>query len=133
MDKLVSAFKAKLEPVLYSLRDQLLECHEGLTASVGFSSNSAFLLRAYVSVLKDTDGEEIAITADVRTVGDTIVIESDVVHEDGLIIADGPSTILNKDISPPKSQEKIDVWLRDFEKLFSDQATLIDSAIRDLK
>jgi len=59
--------------------------------------------------------------------------ESDVVGEDGVIIADGPSLELYGNLSAPSIQAKVDEWFESFDRLFIEKNTEIEAAIINLE
>lgn len=132
MEAIVSDFWGKLENVLQSIAVQLLAKHPGFKFHIGTSENSAFPLRAYLSILKSNDGDELSITVDIKNREDGLLIESDVVGEEGVIVADGPWLELPEDLSECEIQVKVDQWLKSFECLFVEKSVDIDAAIKNL-
>lgn len=133
METLVKDFWKKLEGVLQLLVAQLLAQHTGFKFHIGNSSNSVFPLRAYLTILRSNDGDELSITVDIKRQEDGLLIDSDVVGEEGVIIADGPSLELDGDLSSPSVQVKIDEWFESFDSLFVEKSTDIETAIRRLE
>lgn len=67
-----------------------------LLCDVGHYSNEAFLLRSFVGLRADNQGDELALTIDVAirppsVYGIDLTIESDLCLEDGTIVATGPA------------------------------------------
>ena len=61
-----------------------------------------------------------------------LLIESDVVGEEGVIVADGPSLELHGDLSAPSVQVRIDEWFESFDRLSWRKFTDIETAIKKL-
>jgi hypothetical protein len=132
MEALVKNFWKQLEGVLQLLAAQLLAGHADFKFNIGSSSNSVFPLRAYLTILRSNDGDELAITVDIKSLEDGLLIESDVVGEEGAIIADGPSLELHGDLSGPTSQAMIDEWFKSFNRLIEEKSSDIETAIKSL-
>lgn len=132
MDDFINIFWAKLEPVLQSLVVGLRSRHMGLEFHVGNSSNSVYPLRAFISILNHSEGEELSITVDVKSIKNGFLIKSDVVVEEGVIIADGPSLVLTRDFPDYSVELKVDKWFKSFDSVFVDRQLDIDCAIRNL-
>ena len=130
MEPLVKDFWIKLEVLLEKVARQLLNGHAGLKFQIGNSSNSAFPLRAYLTILRSNEGEELSVTVDIRIRERGLLIDSDVIGEDGLIIVDGPSLKLEDDLPDPEVQVKLDNWFRSFELLFLEKSADIEAAIK---
>ncbi len=111
----------------------MLNGHTGFKFYIGRSSNSTFPLRAYLTILRNNHGGELSITVDIKNREDGLLIESDVVGEDGVIIADGPSLELYGNLSAPSIQAKVDEWFESFDRLFIEKNTEIEAAIINLE
>lgn len=133
MEALVKGFWKKLEGILQLLAAQLLAGHAGFKFHIGNSSNSVFPLRAYLSILRSNEGDELSITVDIKSREGGLLIESDVVGEEGVIVADGPSLELHGDLSAPSVQVRIDEWFESFDRLFVEKSTDIETAIKKLE
>jgi hypothetical protein len=85
---------------------------------VGHYSTEAFLLRSFVSLRSDNDGDELAMSVDITAqsgsdASTTISIQSDVCLNDGTILAKGPIAEFK---SPgPAAETAISSWNREFE------------------
>ena len=90
---------------------------------IGNSSNDSFLLGAYLSFMKDRDGDEVTISVDVKNKNSYALIESDISKNDGKIIAEGP------EIECELTKENIDEWLEKFEQFLQEN---YDSVKREL-
>lgn len=132
MEALVEEFWGKLEGVLQLLAAKLLAGHTGYKFQVGNSNNSAFPLRAYLTILRSNHGDELSITVTIKSLEDGLLIESDVVGEEGVIVADGPSLELRGNLSDSSIQLKVDGWFESFDRLFVKKSKDIDEAIINL-
>lgn len=132
MGTLIDEFWKKLEGVLQLLAAQLLTGHTGFKFHIGNSSNNVFPLRAYLTILRSNDGDELSVTVDIKSLGDGLLIESDVVGEEGVIIAEGPSLELRGDLADASVQVKIDEWFESFERLFIEKSNDVITAIENL-
>lgn len=84
---------------------------------VGHYSNDAYLLRAFVSLRNDNQGDELAMTVNIKAppanaTKITITIESDLCLDNGTIVATGPCAKL--DPSRPSFQKEISAWSEEF-------------------
>jgi hypothetical protein len=132
MEVLVKNFWKELKYVLQLLAAQLLAGHADFKFHIGSSSNSVFPLRAYLTILKSNEGNELSITVDIKNLEDGLLIESDVVGEEGVIVADGPSLELRGDLSKPATQVKIDEWFKSFDLLIEEKSSDIETSIKNL-
>lgn len=132
IETLVKNFWGKLEGILQLLAAQLLAGDAGFQFHIGNNSNSVFPLRAYLTILRSSEGDELSITVDIKNREGGLLIESDVVGEGGVIVADGPSLELHGDLSAPSVQVRIDQWFESFDRLFVEKSADIGSAIKKL-
>ncbi|OUS24653.1 hypothetical protein A9Q99_24105 [Gammaproteobacteria bacterium 45_16_T64] len=132
MEKLIAEFWKKLESILQSIATQLLAGHSGFKFRIGNSSNLTFPLRAYLTILRSNNGDELSITVDIKSLEDGLLIESDVVGEEGVIVADGPSMELHGDLSSLSVQVQVDEWFNSFDRLFVVKSNDVNAAIKNL-
>lgn len=132
MEAFVKSFWKKLESALQLLAAQLLAGHAGFKFHIGCSSNSVFLLRAYLTILRSNEGDELSITVDIKSQENGLLIGSDVVGEDGVIVADGPSLELHGDLSDQAIEERVGEWFKSFDRLFVEKSADIEIAIKRL-
>ncbi len=96
--------------------------------SVGSSENEEFLLRAYLSFLKDKNGDEVAITVDVRNNQVGLLVDVDICNYNNSIIASTSSTIgiaaTEKDAALVCGH-----WLQSFEKFLYENLSNIRDAL----
>jgi len=133
MEVLVTVFWKKLEGIFQLLASQLLAGHAGFESHIGSSSNSSFPLRAYLTILRSNEGDELSITVDIKNLESGLLIESDVVGEGGVIVADGPSLELYGNLFDPVIQVKVDEWFKSFDCLFVEKSADIEAAIKNLE
>tara|TARA_B100001964_G_C13673410_1_gene354370 strand:- start:99 stop:500 length:402 start_codon:yes stop_codon:yes gene_type:complete len=133
MNVIIENFWQRLEGILQRLPSQLLGKRVGYKFLVGRSNNDSFPLRAYLTFLKNDDGDELAITVDIKNIENGVRIESDIVAEDGLIVADGPTLEMLGDLSEPSVQANIELWFEEFQTLLQEKSHDISEAIDALK
>jgi hypothetical protein len=102
---------------------------------VGHYSNDAFMLRSYVSIRADNDGDELAMTVDIRTLpaidaGTTISIESDICMDDGTIVAAGPSAVFGD--SALNSEVHISAWCKEFDAFLRKSEHRVVNALEEI-
>jgi hypothetical protein len=97
-----------------------------LKHSIGVTCTDVFLLRAYLAFMADSDGDEISITIDVKAVNSFFIITSDIVSDEGRIIAGGPS-LECRFTSWPEVEIECEKWFKMFEIFLSrSHAVMID-------
>lgn len=132
MDAFVRDFWKKLESVLQLLAAQLLAGHTGFEYHIGNTSNIVFPLRAYLTILRSNVGDELSITIDIKSREGGLSIESDIIGEEGVIVADGPSLELNEDLSEAAIQAKVEEWFKSSDRLFVEKSVDVETAINNL-
>lgn len=133
MDALVKSFWIRLEGVLQLLATQLLTSQTGFQFHIGSTCNSSFPLRAYLTILRSRDGDELAITVDIKSLEAGLLIESDVVGEDGVLVADGPTLELLRGLPESSIQHSVEEWFKLFDRLFIEKYADIEAAINSLR
>lgn len=133
MSILIENFWFRLHPVLERLADKVVESNAGLTYAVGRSENDTFLLRAYLSFCTHGDGDEIAITVDVKADHNLLTVISDICADDGFIVATGPSLSVACQAYQPGSSDELDAWFNEFEQFLRDTEVQILKMASDLK
>lgn len=103
-----------------------------LKHTIGRSSNEAFPMRAYLSVMKSGTGEEIAIAVDVKASNGFLVIESDISCDDGSIVAEGPTAVLKKVVAVNLSETEIMNWIGAFEQFLTDNQEVLKAKLLQL-
>jgi hypothetical protein len=89
-----------------------------ILCDVGHYSNDAFLLRSFVSLRTHNEGDELAMTVDIKTqsateASTTISIETDLCLDDGTIVATGPSAEF--ETSSRGFETAISSWSKNFD------------------
>ena len=105
----------RLQEILIAFADRLAASDPSLLRDVGRSSNNAFLLRAYLAFTRHKDAHGVAITVDVQSNGKKLTIESDACHDDGKVIASGPSAAISLSEDPSDIEAAVKEWLCRFE------------------
>ena len=129
MDHIIEDFWKRLRGVLELLALRIATLDSSLTHSIGKSSNSAFPLKAYLTFLKSSDGEEISVIVDLKKCEGGHLIEADIIGEDGKIIADGPTLKLPSVLDKRSIQNEIDGWFLKFEDVVADKSGSLKDAI----
>ena len=91
MSAFAEDFLHQLQPTLLDFSERVRAANPALTCDFGSTKNDAFLLRVYLSISMHRDGEEVAVTVDAMIATDVLNIVSDVCHDNGQVIAVGPS------------------------------------------
>lgn len=92
MEKYLDDLFASVPAKAYDFAQRIQTAVPSIICDVGKSSNSAFLLRSFVSLRAENDGDELAVTIDIsHPDNETISIDADICMDDGRIIAAGPS------------------------------------------
>jgi len=116
----VDAFWIRLQTVLSSFAAGLVAADPTLVPDIARTANDAFLLRGYLALRRHADGNEVAITVDVRSDGQQLTLDSDVCTDGGEVVATGPSTRI------PIAEGRINVeigirdWLIEFERFLGE-------------
>ncbi|MNX95333.1 hypothetical protein D3C86_1276040 [compost metagenome] len=126
---LIEALWLRLHTTLPTLAEKIVMSDSSVIRDVGRTSNGAFLLRAYLAFRRSVDGEELAITVDIRGDDKQMAIESDVCKEDGTVLVIGP---LAKIQWTESVQPALDDWMREFEQFLSKSEAEIAAAVSRL-
>jgi hypothetical protein len=100
----------RLQLLFVSLIEYVCNSRDNFIHDVGKSSNSTFPLRAYLTFMRDKNGDEIAVTVDVVNRDGKHFIEADICGEDGLILAEGPSAQMTE-----LTEMSLISWLEEYE------------------
>lgn len=131
-DLIVEALWVRLQEILAEFAQKLCSADPTLIRSIGRTVNDAFLLRAYLSLRKHEQGDEVAVGVDIRRVDQQLVVESDVCLDDGTVVAAGPSVevvLVDDDASRAAA---IGDWLREFEKFLKENELVVSKATAKL-
>ncbi len=83
--------------------------------TVNQSSNDSFPLRSYVALKRNRDADELALTVDVKKCSAQLILEIDLVWEDGTILVEGPRGVMKLGASCDFLQESV-AWLLELKK-----------------
>lgn len=118
----------RLNALLETFAEKVTKNDSTLICRVVNTTNKAYLLRGYLSFMKHEDGNEVAITLGVQTNGKELTAVSDVCTDEGVIIADGPSTTISLSGNQPNIKVALDEWLDKFGRFLEDvEPTVITS------
>lgn len=126
---LIEALWLRLHTTLSTFTGKIQMRDSSVIRDVGRTSNEAFLLRAYLAFRRRVDGEEPAITVDIRGDDKQMAMQSDVCKEDGTVLMTGP---LAEILWTEGAQPAMDDWVREFERFLSDSEPGISAAISRL-
>jgi hypothetical protein len=124
-----------LWPLLDAFAKQVTASDPTAHYSIERSSNNTFLLRGYVSIVKDaTAGDELAITFDAFLTDDGMVtLSSDVSMDNGEILAEGPAVSIQLSAISSTSEGLLAQWLSEFKDFLSSIDSLVKNRIMTLK
>lgn len=114
MLKSIEFFWVRLLVIFNTFSEEVISFDMAVTNNIGNTSNNYFLLRAYLSFLGNVEKDEISIIVDVRLVEGVLMVESDVMGEDGKIVIHGP-TLEFPFTTWPDAQSRCAKFLDDFE------------------
>jgi hypothetical protein len=123
----------RLDPVLKAFADRLVARDPALICDLGRTSNEVFPLRGYLALARSKSGDEIAVTIDVKSDGELLVLASDVCADQGLVIATGPSTTLNLSDDESRIDTGIGDWLRELEQFLVAHEAATATAVSRLR
>lgn len=128
----VEEFWFRLRGLLDVFARKVVAADPTLVCDTGHTSNAAFLLRAYFAFRRQSDGDEISFTVDVRNTAQRLSIDSDVCTADGALLASGP--VIEIDLREPQAtfDAALDNWVREFEQFLSKNESMLAKAISQL-
>ncbi|WP_143605985.1 immunity protein TriTu family protein [Variovorax sp. 54] len=126
---LIEALWLRLHTTLSTLAEKIAMSDSSVIRDVGRTSNGTFLLRAYLAFRRSVDGEELAITVDIRGDDKQMAIESDICKEDGTVLMTGPPAEI---LWTEGVQPALDDWVREFEQFLSKSEAEIVAAVSRL-
>ncbi|MDX5405750.1 MAG: hypothetical protein LPK11_01745 [Chromatiaceae bacterium] len=118
----------RLQSLFVSLIQYVCSSKDDFIHNVGKSSNDAFPLRAYLTIMKDKNGNEISVTVDVVNRNGSYFIEADICGEDGLILAEGPSAEMIE-----LSEKELSSWLEEYESFLKYSQSLVKEKAAELE
>lgn len=132
MTSTVEALWLRLQTILRAFAEGLVAADPTLSLSIGCSANDAFLLRGYLALQRLSDGDEIAITVDVRRDGEQLALESDACTDAGGVIATGPSAVIPLADGQMSVEARFGDWLLEFERFLKENEQAVAVAARKL-
>lgn len=121
-----------IRPLLEDFATIVEEANPHLTKSLKSSANGSLFLRAYLAFRKSNDGDEVAITIDVKVDNGLLSVESDVCGEGGVILASGPSSIFTLADFKSNTSIAFATWLKEFEHFLQTERNSILKATSQL-
>lgn len=118
----------RLQLLFASLVEYVCSSRGDFIHNIGKSSNSAFPLRAYLTFMKDKNGDEIAVTVDIVNRDGKYFVEADICGVDGLIVAEGPSTQI-----AGLSEKSLILWLEEYEAFLKSNKNVVKEKAADLE
>jgi hypothetical protein len=113
MNEKSKALWHSLQPLLDAFVTKVTSSIPGTVCEISNFSSEAFLLRAYATLKKTTDGEEVAITVDAIVKDYVVTLAADACMDSGEVLAEGPVTSL---LLSDLSEESIAQWINKFKE-----------------
>lgn len=129
---LMDSFWPHLESMLKAFADNMLASYPSLTYDVTKYANSAFLLRGYLEFRRSREGDDVAITIDVQTAGNQLLIETDICSGYGEIIAAGMSAEIALSSDQKDVERRLGNWFKDFQQFLQQNEPIITSSVSKL-
>jgi len=126
---LMEALWLHLHTTLSAFAEKIAMRNSSVICDVRRTINEAFLLRAYLAFRRHVDGEELAITVDIRSDDKQMAMESDVCKEDGTVLMTGPLAEIHW---TEGVQPALDDWVHEFEQFLSKSEAEIVAAVSRL-
>ncbi len=133
MKKLISDFGLRIDEKFKRLAPKLLLNHPDYKFITGINSNESYPLRAFISIFKNSQSEELAISIDIKKQNSFFLLEGDVCLQDGTIIAEVPSIQFSGEDTQTKIEIQLEQWLSDFDKTIIENSKNIAAAIEAIE
>ncbi len=130
MNKQIDQANQKLKSVFEALNEDLMQGSE-ITPKINSNANDYFPLRVYMSFIKSSEGEEIAICVSIQNRDNQVFIDSDISKDNGEIIINGPSSLL-PNIGDVDFELRFSKWLKAFEHFLGDKKHILEIEISKL-
>lgn len=132
MNSIAETISNQLHPIFVSFGKRIIATNPTLIYDIGGTGNDAFLLRAYLSFRAHGDGDEIAVTVDVKVDNNVVMIVSDICRDNGQVVAVGPtaSAPWKDDQSIP--DETLTAWLGRFDRFLHSAESEVVKAVSAL-
>lgn len=120
---------------LLRLAESLKEHHPGMHWSAGHSDNTSFPFRAYASFSHDSSSlDDVVASIDFHKSAQTLRYNVDIGHDDGTVLADGPTGIVDVSQGLGSAQGEInDVAAKIIRFLTESQQLISDAMISQSK
>jgi len=110
----------RLQLLFASLIEYVCDSKDDFIHNVGKSSNSAFPLRAYLTFMRDKNGDEISVTVDVVNRDGEYFVEADICGENGVVVAEGPSTQISE-----LTEKELISWLEEYDTFLKSNRNVV--------
>lgn len=119
----LTALAAEVQAKSAAFAQRMRDSMPSMLVDVGHYSTDAFLMRSFVSLRSDNQGDELALTVNIATppvnaANSMISIESDLCLDNGTIVTMGPCAKL--DPSSPGFGKALSEWTTDFYAFLAD-------------
>jgi hypothetical protein len=111
----------------------LMNAHPTMTWSCGHSDNESFPFRAYASFSGRGQETDVVISVDVLRRDDELHLNSDLALEDGQILADGPSDVLQLTADSARLRMRIEETISEVADFILSSEAVIDRTIREVR
>jgi hypothetical protein len=132
MMTIVETLWPRLHTALAEFAEKLATIDPALIHNCGRTANDAFLLRGYSAFRRHADGDEVAITVDLRSDHQQLMIESDICTDDGRVVAVGPSAAIPLSEENPNVETTLSDWLCEFEQFLLENESAVAAAVSRL-
>jgi hypothetical protein len=124
--------ESRIKPRLEALSARVKSTEQPIISSIGFSKNDFFPLRANLSFLRNSIGDEVALAVDVKKCEVGFIIECDILKGEGQIIAEMPLLHIESNALTNETTSLIDQWVTNFDRFLVEKFDLLRSAVHDL-
>lgn len=132
MTTIVRGLWLRLQAILEIYPEKFGSIDPALILDIGYTENDAFLLRGYLAIKKNPDGDELAITVDVQSDDDHFIIKSDAFADDGRVFAVGPSASIPLSEGRLNLEAGVDAWVGEFERFLLENEKALLNAVYQL-
>jgi hypothetical protein len=116
------------------IASSLMKAHPTMTWSCGHSDNESFPFRAYASFSgRGRQETDVVISVDVLRRDDGLQFSSDLALEDGQILADGPSGVLQLTADTARLRMRIEETISQIADFILSSEAVIDREIREVR
>lgn len=122
--KLLDEFNDRIVERLRIFGDSFRRNQASLQSSTGDSRNDSFLLRAWLSLTKDVQGDEVVVSVDGQWKGRLFVVTSDICEDEGTLLASGPTFRVNE-----LSEDILEKWFTEFDSFLDQHGRVVEAAV----